>query len=575
MIKGIPVSDGIAIGNVVVIKEIEINVDRVTIVNSKEEVARFRSALKKAEIQLQCLRTKAEKKLGIDKAEIFDTHLLILNDPEFIDSVIQQINKETVNSEYAVTETIKTYVAKLEGIEDEYISGRATDIGDVGKRILCVLVGKENTVISEIDSECIIIARDLTPSDTVQLNKKVILGFVTEIGGKTSHTAIMARSLEIPAVVGFNNITKTAKNGDIVIVNGSSGEVILNPNEETLKKYKKKQSFENQNKEKLLKYVNAKTITLDGKEVEVSANIGSPVDIENVLKYGADGVGLFRSEFLYMNSSSLPTEEEQFESYSQVAKKMENKPVIIRTLDVGGDKDLPYLDIGTEMNPFLGYRAIRVCLVRQDIFKSQLRAILRASAFGNLRIMFPMISGLEELLSAKLILEEVKADLLEKHISFNKDIEIGIMIEIPSAAIMSDVLAKEVDFFSIGTNDLVQYTIAVDRLNDKIANLYDPYNPAVLRLIKLVIANGHKEGKKVCMCGEAAADLKLIPVLLGFGLDEFSMSPSSILHSRQIISSINYSEAKNLSEKVLSFTKIEEIKAFLESSSKILIKTKE
>lgn len=564
MFNGIPASDGIAIGYAVVIKELGVDVDKIAILNVDEEVSRFKAAVKKAEIELEKLRDKTEKKFGIDKAQIFDAHILMLSDPELIEGVIFKINEEKVNAEHAVNETVKTFMSIFEAMENEYMRERAADIGDIGKRLIYILLGQENKAISEIDMECIIVAKDLAPSDTAQINKEFILGFVTEIGGRTSHTAIMARSIEIPAVVGVSNITELVKNGDLIIIDGNKGSVIVNPDKKTLKKYMDSKFSYNKELNELLKYAAIKTVTLDGREVEVSANIGDPLNVESALKYGADGIGLFRSEFLYMGSDRLPTEEEQFIAYRKVVENMGTKPVIIRTLDVGGDKSLPYLDIGHEMNPFLGYRAIRVCLDRQDIFKTQLRAILRASAFGNSRIMFPMISGIEELLSAKAIVEEVKLELLNENISFNEKIELGIMIEIPSAAIMSDVLAKEVDFFSIGTNDLIQYTIAVDRMNDKIANLYDSCNPAVLRLIKLVIENGHREGKKVYMCGEAASDPALIPVFLGFGLDEFSMSPSSILKARQLITTLSYNESKTISEKVLSFTNSKDIRTYLE-----------
>jgi phosphoenolpyruvate-protein phosphotransferase (PTS system enzyme I) len=563
MFKGISASDGIAIGYAVVIKELGVNVDKVAILNVAEEVSRFKAAVKKAEIQLEKLRDNTEKKFGIDKAQIFDAHILMLSDPEFVEGVIFKINEEKVNAEHAVSETVKTFMSIFEAMENEYMRERAADIGDIGKRLIYILLGHENKAISEIDMECIIVAKDLAPSDTAQINKERILGFVTEIGGRTSHTAIMARSIEIPAVVGISNITELVKNGDLIIIDGNNGNVIINPDGMTLKEYMNNKFSYNEELNELQKYAAIKTVTLDGREVEVSANIGDPQNVEGALKYGADGIGLFRSEFLYMGSDRLPTEEEQFKAYREVVENMGVKPVIIRTLDIGGDKSLPYLNIGHEMNPFLGYRAIRVCLDRQDIFKTQLRAILRASAFGNLRIMFPMISGIEELLSAKAIVAEVKLELLSDNILFNEKIELGIMIEIPSAAILSDILAKEVDFFSIGTNDLIQYTVAVDRMNEKISNLYNSCNPAVLRLIKLVIENGHKEGKKVYMCGEAASDPALIPVFLGFGLDEFSMSPASILKARQLITNLSYSESKEISEKVLSFTHSEDIETYL------------
>ncbi len=534
MLKGVPASSGIMMGKAFVINEAEFEIVQREIEGVDGEKERFHSAVNIAKGQLVRIRDVAEKKMGKDKAEIFNAHIMMLDDPELSAEVENQIERN-MNAEYALKMTVDMFVSIFEGIDDEYMRERAADIKDIGKRLQNILLGIENQNLSEIDEECIIVTKDLTPSETAQLNKKKVLGFVTDIGGRTSHSAILARTLEIPAVVGLKEATGIIKNNDFLIIDGDEGIVIINPEEKVIERYRIKQKEQIEYKKELVIFKDKKSITIDGRRVEIAANIGSPEDVEGVLRNGADGIGLFRTEFLYMDKTSLPTEEEQFEAYKIVLERMEGKPVVIRTLDIGGDKKLPYLKIENEMNPFLGYRAIRLCLDRTDIFKTQLRALFRSSVYGNLKIMFPMISSLSELRDAKKVVEEVKEELNSENISFSDKVEIGIMIEIPSAAIISDILAKEVDFFSIGTNDLIQYTIAVDRMNEKISYLYDPFHPAVLRLIKMVIDNGHKEGIWVGMCGEMARELKAIPILIGMGLDELSMSASSVLKVRKAV----------------------------------------
>jgi phosphotransferase system enzyme I (PtsI) len=563
MLKAIGASFGIAIGTALVIKEEAVEVKNSKICDTDCELERFNNATQKAITELGKICEDIKENLGSEKAEIFEAHLMMLEDPEFIGSIQKKIVDEKYNAEYSLQTVADETAAIFESMENSYMTERAADIRDVSKRVLNLLLGIKVASIADIKEECILIAKDLTPSDTAQINKAKILGFATEIGGKTSHTAIIARSLELPAVVGAGSSLQKIKDGDLVILDGEKGIIIINPDEITLNEYKTKRKEFFELKTQLLKYVSMESTTLDGKTVELAANIGSVEDIESVLKNGAEGIGLFRTEFLYMSKDELPTEEEQFDTYKSVLEKMDAKPVIIRTLDIGGDKKLNYLPLDEEMNPFLGYRAIRICLDRTDIFVTQLRALLRASVYGTLKIMFPMISSLQELRMAKKILEQCKDELKAEGIVFSENVQVGIMIEIPSAAIISDVLAKEVDFFSIGTNDLIQYTIAVDRMNEKIAYLYDFYHPGVLRLIKTVIDNGHKAGIMVGMCGEMAGITELIPVLLGFGLDEFSMSASSILRARRTITESSYEQSKKLCEPVLSFGDSDEIKEFL------------
>ncbi|BDR64764.1 phosphoenolpyruvate-protein phosphotransferase [Clostridium tetani] len=564
--KGISASNGIAIGKAFILKIGDVEIIKETIKDGEEENQRFITALEKGKKQLSKIMKDAKEKLGEEKSKIFEAHLFMLDDPEFTGQVSEKILKQKINAEYALKSTSEELVAIFEQIEDDYMRERVADIKDVTNRILRILTGNEGISISEIEEESILIGYDLTPSDIAQIDKNKILGFATEIGGVTSHSAIIARSIGIPSVLGVGKEIEEIKNGELIILDGNKGLIITNPDDEKINLYKKQIEEEKKLQKILGKYKNIEVITLDGRKVEVASNIGSIEDSENALKNGAEGIGLFRTEFLYMASSELPEEEFQYNAYKEVLEKMGEKPVIIRTLDIGGDKKLSYLTIDEEMNPFLGYRAIRLCLHRKDIFKTQLRALLRASYYGNLKIMFPMIANLQELREAKSILEECKEELRKESIAFNENIKVGIMVEIPSAAIMSDVLAKEVDFFSIGTNDLIQYTIAVDRMNEKVSYLYDFFNPAVLRLINNVIVNGHKEGKFVGMCGEMAGKKELIPLLLGMGLDEFSMSASSVLKAKKLITELNYEDCKKIVSKVMEMGTAEEVKAFLEKN---------
>ena len=567
MFKGTGASPGIAIGKVLVVEHGELEIQRVSISNIEEEVARLDKAVEISKEELTKVKEKALLELGEHEAEIFEAHLLVLEDPELIDSAKAKIKDEQVNADYALKEIRDMFVGMFESMDNEYMRERAADIKDVTNRIIRHLLGVKIVDLAALEEEVILVAHDLTPSDTATMNKSKVLGFLTDIGGRTSHTAIMARTLEIAAVVGLTDITTKANDGDYIVFNGDTGEVILNPDEETIDKYTKlKNEFDEYRKSlELLK--GKPSQTTDKRHVELAGNIGSPNDVEGLIKNDAEGVGLYRTEFLYMDKEDgFPTEEEQYEAYKAVLEGMDNKPIVIRTLDIGGDKELPYFDMEPEMNPFLGYRAIRICLDRKDIFKTQLRALYRASVHGTLRIMFPMISSLEELLAAKEVVAEVKEELKSEGIAYADNVEVGMMIEIPSAAVISDILAKHVDFFSIGTNDLIQYTCAVDRMNQKISYLYNQFNPAVLRLIKTVIDNAHAEGKWVGMCGESAGDQRMIPILLGFGLDEFSMSPISILPARKLITSVSYEDMKKFAGEVLAMGTAEEIKAHVEKT---------
>jgi phosphotransferase system enzyme I (PtsI) len=565
MLNGIGASKGIAIAPVLLFKEEELVIPEKGVSDLEEEIQRFKAALEKSKEQLEKIKALAEQKMGKDKAEIFAAHLLVLSDPELINTVENGIKSEGKNAEFILDKTIKTFVQIFESMDNEYMKERAADIKDVGLRVLKNLMGIEMVNISQLEEEVIIVAHDLAPSDTAQMDKEKVLGFVTDIGGRTSHTAIMARSLEIPAVVGLGDITTKVKNGDYLIIDGEKGHVVINPDKNTVEKYKEEKRKFEEYRARLLQLRDLPTKTKDGKQVELAANIGTPKDLAGVIKNGGEGIGLYRTEFLYMDRSSLPTEEEQFQAYKTVLEGMEGKPVVIRTLDIGGDKEIPYLNLPKEMNPFLGYRALRICLDKKEIFKTQLRALLRASVYGNLKIMYPMVSALEEVRQANEVLEEVKRELDSEGIQYSKDFEVGIMIEIPTAALISDILAKEVDFFSIGTNDLIQYSTAVDRMNQTIAHLYTPFHPGVLRMIKMVIENGHKAGIWVGMCGEAAGELPLIPLFLGMGLDEFSMSATSILPARELISGLTTEEAKEIAEKALSLSTAEEIEEYLKS----------
>ncbi|QYG88387.1 phosphoenolpyruvate--protein phosphotransferase [Bacillus atrophaeus] len=565
-LKGIGASAGIAIAKAYRLEEPDLTVEKKNISDSEAEVSRFEDAITRSKDELEKIKEHALKELGQDKADIFSAHLLVLSDPELLNPIKEKISSESVNAEFALKETASMFVSIFESMDNEYMKERAADIRDVTKRVTGHLLGVEIPNPSLISEEVIIVAEDLTPSDTAQLNREFVKGFTTDIGGRTSHSAIMARSLEIPAVVGTKTATGTIQNGVTVIVDGINGDVIIDPSADTVKKYEEKHSAYMAQKAEWAKLVNEPTVSKDGHHVELAANIGTPDDVKGVLENGGEAVGLYRTEFLYMGREQLPTEDEQFDAYKAVLERMEGKSVVVRTLDIGGDKELPYLELPKEMNPFLGYRAIRLCLDEQEIFRTQLRALLRASTYGNLKIMFPMIATVNEFREAKAILLEEKEKLVQAGQVVSEDIEVGMMVEIPSTAVIADQFAKEVDFFSIGTNDLIQYTMAADRMNERVAYLYQPYNPAILRLITLVIEAAHKEGKWVGMCGEMAGDEIAIPILLGLGLDEFSMSATSILPARTQISKLSKKEAESFKEKILSMSTTEEVVAFVKET---------
>jgi len=566
IIKGIAASAGIAVAKAYRLENPDLTVEKKHITNIDEEVSRFSTAVEKAKQELEVIKERANQELGEDKAAIFAAHLLVLSDPELINPIQDKINSENINAEYALNETATMFIHMFESMENEYMKERAADIKDVTKRVLAHLLGVTISNPSMISEEVIIIAEDLTPSDTAQLNRDFVKGFTTDIGGRTSHSAIMARSMEIPAVVGTKSVTTDIDNGVIIIVDGLNGDVIVDPSSEVLTKYqKKKEDYEEQKKE-WAKLVNEPTISSDGQHVELAANIGTPDDVQGVINNGGEGVGLYRTEFLYMGRDQLPTEEEQFEAYKAVLEGMNGKPVVVRTLDIGGDKELPYLHLPKELNPFLGFRAIRLCLEEQDIFRTQLRALLRASTYGNLKIMFPMIATVDEFRQAKSILLEEKDQLIASGNKVSDEIEIGMMVEIPSTAVLADQFAKEVDFFSIGTNDLIQYTMAADRMNERVSYLYQPYHPSILRLVSMVIDAAHKEGKWAGMCGEMAGDPIAIPILLGLGLDEFSMSATSILPARSQINKLSKEKVASFKEKILSMSTTDEVVEFVQSN---------
>ncbi len=571
-LQGIAASDGIAIAKVYTLTEPDLTVTKVTVEDSEKEVSRLDDALAASIKDVELIKETALKNLGEEEAQVFDAHLMVLSDPELIGQVKDSITSNKVNAESALKEVTDMFISIFAGMEDNpYMQERAADIRDVSKRILAHLLGVKIPSPATIKDEVIIVAADLTPSDTAQLNRQYVKAFVTDIGGRTSHSAIMARSLEIPAIVGTKEVTSIAKDGDIIIVDGLAGDVFLNPSEEVIAEYRAKaEAFAAQQAE-WEKLKDSKTYTKDGHQVELAANIGTPKDLEGVVNNGAEGVGLYRTEFLYMDSHEMPTEEEQFEAYKAVLEGMNGKPVVVRTMDIGGDKELPYLPLPHEMNPFLGYRAIRISLNEPEMFRTQLHALLRASVYGKLRIMFPMIATLNDFRGAKALLEEEKAKLIAEGVAVSDDIQVGIMIEIPAAAVLAHQFAKEVDFFSIGTNDLIQYTMAADRMNERVSYLYQPYNPSILTLIKHVIDSAHKEGKWAGMCGEMAGDQTAVPLLVGLGLDEFSMSASSVLKTRSLISKLTLGDMQALAAKAINeCATVEEVEALVaEAVSKI------
>ena len=560
LIKGIAASDGVAIAKAYLLVEPDLTFDKNEKVTDVEgEVAKFNSAIEASKVELTKIRNNAEVQLGADKAAIFDAHLLVLDDPELIQSIQDKIKNENANAATALTDVTTQFVTIFESMDNEYMKERAADIRDVSKRVLSHILGVELPNPSMIDESVVIVGNDLTPSDTAQLKKEFVQGFATNIGGRTSHSAIMSRSLEIPAIVGTKSITQEVKQGDMIIVDGLNGDVIVNPTEDELIAYQDKRERYFADKKELQKLRDADTVTVDGVHAELAANIGTPNDLPGVIENGAQGIGLYRTEFLYMGRDQMPTEEEQFEAYKEVLEAMNGKRVVVRTLDIGGDKELSYLNLPEEMNPFLGYRAIRLCLAQQDIFRPQLRALLRASVYGKLNIMFPMVATINEFREAKAILLEEKENLKNEGHDISDDIELGIMVEIPATAALADVFAKEVDFFSIGTNDLIQYTLAADRMSERVSYLYQPYNPSILRLVKQVIEASHKEGKWTGMCGEMAGDETAIPLLLGLGLDEFSMSATSILKARRQINGLSKNEMTELANRAVDCATQEEV----------------
>lgn len=568
-ISGIAASNGIAIAKVYMLVDPDLSFKEVTITDTNREVERLHDSFNDSKKDLEIIKQHAIKSLGEEEAEVFEAHITILADPELIDAIETKINDEKVNAESAVKTVTDMYIGVFEAMTDNtYMQERAGDIRDVTKRVMSHLLGVTLPSPSLIDSTSIVVSHDLTPSDTAQLDRQFVKAFITDIGGRTSHSAIMSRTLEIPAIVGTGDATTLIKDGDMVIVDGNTGDIIIDPSDAEIKHYQAEAAkFAAEQAEwKALK--DAKTVSADGKHFDIAANIGTPDDLAGVVDNGGEAIGLFRSEFLYMNSAELPTEDEQFESYKKVAEGMNGKQVVVRTMDIGGDKHLPYLPLPDEMNPFLGYRAIRISLDRQEIFRTQLRALLRASNYGKIAIMFPMIATVNEFKQARAIYDEERQKLIDEGQPVADNIEVGMMMEIPAAVIIADKLAKYADFFSIGTNDLIQYTFAADRGNEHVSYLYQPYNPSLLRLVKQVIDTAHAEGKWAGMCGEMAGDQIAVPILMGLGLDEFSMSATSMLQTRSLMKRLNTEDVKVLAEKALEAESNEEVQKLVEDSCK-------
>lgn len=564
MYKGTGASAGIGIGKAVIVEEAELVIARRDIADPEAEIQRFKGTLEETVQDTQRMAEDLAERVGEKEAEIMQGHMMLLSDPMLVSGIEDSIRNEKINSELAIENVCNMYADMFESMGDELFQQRATDMRDIKVRMQRHLMGIKSVDISILPEGSVIVAKDLTPSMTAGINPANVTGIVTELGGKTSHSAILARALEIPAVVAVNGFMDEVKDGDDVVLDGTSGEVYVNPEEAVKADYETKRKNFLEEKKDLEQYIGRASVTKDGVEVEIVANIGKPEDVEKVLQYDGEGIGLFRTEFLFMDRNTMPTEEEQFEAYKQVAAAMEGKPVIIRTLDIGGDKEIPYMGLEKDENPFLGYRAIRFCLDRkEDIYKPQLRALLRASAFGNIRIMVPLVTCIEELREARALVEELKAELDEKGIAYKKDIQVGVMIETAAASLMADVFAKEADFFSIGTNDLTQYTMSVDRGNKKISYLYSTFNPAVLRSIRHIIACGREEGIMVGMCGEAASDPMMIPLLLAFGLNEFSMSASAILKARKLVTEYSTAQLQAVADKAMSFATAAEVEQYM------------
>ena len=565
MLKGIGASVGIGIGNAVVIKDVELDIKKRVIDNFEIELEHFNKALECTKEKSKNMADALRKRVGNKEAEILYGHVLLMSDPMLIAEIETGIRNQMLNSEYVLEEVCERFAGIFESMDDELMQQRATDMRDIKTRLQKAVLGLEDVDLSELEDNSVLIAKDLTPSMTAGLDPDKVSGIITQLGGVTSHSAILARALEIPAILSVPDILDKVSNNELICMDGEEGVLHVDPSPEIIYEFKKKQIEQEEFKKILETYKGKESVSKDGKKVEIAANIGKPEDVKKVLEYDADGIGLFRTEFLFMDRDSIPNEEEQFEAYQKVAIAMKGKPVIIRTLDIGGDKEIPYMNISKDENPFLGYRAIRLCLDRKDdIYRPQLRALLRASAFGNIKIMLPLITSIEEVYEAKNLIEEEKSRLDEQGIAYNKNIEVGVMIETAAATLISDILAKEVDFFSIGTNDLIQYTMSVDRGNDKVSYLYSVFNPAVLRAIKHIISEANKAGIQVGMCGEAAADPKLIPLLLYWGLDEFSMSASYVLKSRKLVIDTDIKALKEMEEKVMALESERKVRAFLE-----------
>ena len=562
--KGTSASAGIGIGKAAIVEETELVIKKETISDAAAEKERFHAALNQAMEETDALAKDLATRVGEKEAEILNGHLMLLSDPMLTGEIENTIAGENACSEYAIESVCNMYADMFASMGDELMQQRATDMRDIKTRMQKILLGVSSVDIASLPAGSIIVAKDLTPSMTAGINPDNVCGIVTELGGKTSHSAILARALEIPAVVAVEGFLNNVKDGDTVVLDGSEGIVFVNPEERVTAEYETKRTAYLKEKKELDQYIGKPTVTKDGVTIELVANIGKPEDVDKVLQYDAEGIGLFRTEFLFMDRNSMPTEDEQFEAYQKVAIAMNGKPVIIRTLDIGGDKEIPYMGLKKDENPFLGYRAIRFCLDRrEDVYRPQLRALLRASAFGNIKIMVPMVTCLEEFREAKAMIEEVKAELDLKGIAYKRDIQVGIMVETAAASLMADAFAKEVDFFSIGTNDLTQYTMSVDRGNDKVSYLYSPLNPAVLRSIRHIIQCGRKEGIMVGMCGEAASDPLMIPLLLAFGLNEFSMSASAVLNARKLITGYSIAELQSIADQAMSFVTAGEVEAYM------------
>lgn len=562
--KGTSASAGIGIGKAAIVEETELVIKKETISDAAAEKERFHAALNQAMEETDALAKDLATRVGEKEAEILNGHLMLLSDPMLTGEIENTIAGENACSEYAIESVCNMYADMFASMGDELMQQRATDMRDIKTRMQKILLGVSSVDIASLPAGSIIVAKDLTPSMTAGINPDNVCGIVTELGGKTSHSAILARALEIPAVVAVEGFLQNVKDGDTVVLDGSEGIVFVNPEETVTAEYETKRTAYLKEKKELDQYIGKPTVTKDGVTIELVANIGKPEDVDKVLQYDAEGIGLFRTEFLFMDRNSMPTEDEQFEAYQKVAIAMNGKPVIIRTLDIGGDKEIPYMGLKKDENPFLGYRAIRFCLDRrEDVYRPQLRALLRASAFGNIKIMVPMVTCLEEFREAKAMIEEVKAELDLKGIAYKRDIQVGIMVETAAASLMADAFAKEVDFFSIGTNDLTQYTMSVDRGNDKVSYLYSPLNPAVLRSIRHIIQCGRKEGIMVGMCGEAASDPLMIPLLLAFGLNEFSMSASAVLNARKLITGYSIAELQSIADQAMSFVTAGEVEAYM------------